>query len=70
LTTLDRQFRVSHRQTSPSRMLVTDTTLATQPDAARVVPIFGLVFAGVLLLLVLACANVGNLQLARDVAPA
>jgi predicted permease len=65
LTTLDHQFRVGQRQTDPSRVLVTDTTLATQPAAARVAPIFALLFGGVLLLLFLACANVGNLQLAR-----
>ena len=67
LTALDRQFRVGQHQTDPSRVLVADTTLVTQPDAARVVPIFALLAGGVLLLLLLACANVGNLQLARAI---
>ena len=65
LTTLDQQFRVGQHQTDPSRVLVADTTLSTQPDAGRVMPIFARLFGGVLLLLLLACANVGNLQLAR-----
>jgi predicted permease len=44
---------------------VTDTRLISQQESATLLPIFALVFAGMTLLLLLACANVGNLQLAR-----
>ncbi len=46
-------------------IMVTDTRLLSQPDGRRVAPLFTLIFAGTLLLLVLASANIGTLQLAR-----
>ena len=44
---------------------VTDTRLISQQESERLLPMFELMFAGMALLLLLACANVGNLQLAR-----
>lgn len=46
-------------------MIVAGTWLADQPGGTRVLQVFAMVMAALLLLLVVACANVGNLHVAR-----
>lgn len=65
LTGLSQQFRGAN-QARFVGVRVTGTALLDTPRANTATPIFGLLFAGVLLLLALACANVGNLVLARS----
>jgi predicted permease len=68
LEALDRQFRTAELPGDAGRgMAVIDTRALHYPrgGAPQTVRLFGLVGAGVLLLLLLACANLGNLHLAR-----
>jgi predicted permease len=66
LSTLDRRFRPD--EPGSRGMRVTGTETAYVPQAAKALPVFGLLFAAALLVLLLTCANVGNLQLARAAA--
>jgi predicted permease len=66
LSTLDRRFRTSESDSRGMRVAGTET--AYEPDAAKALPVFGLLGAAALLVLLLTCANVGNLQLARAAA--
>jgi predicted permease len=67
LRALDQQFSVTFGVKPAVDVRVTSTRLIDQPGA-RLVPLFALTFIGTLLLLLLACANVGNLLLARALA--
>ncbi len=68
LNTLDRQFRQSH-SLEGNGLVLTGTRSLQQPILTRqFVPIFASFGAALLVVLLLACANVGNLQLARTLA--
>jgi predicted permease len=67
ITGLSRQFR-TEASTKFLGVRVTGTALLDTPSAGMAIPIFTLMFTGMLLLLLLACANVGNLFLARGLA--
>jgi predicted permease len=65
LEILSRRFHLEH-SLKPGGILFTDTTLFSHPGRkGKVTAMFALMFAGAFLVLLLACANVGNLLLAR-----
>jgi predicted permease len=65
---LDRQYQEAQGTAVDGRIRLTSTRMADQPQAARFLPAFAMMFAGTTLLLLLTCANVGNLLLARSMA--
>ncbi len=67
LSALDKSFRET---TTPARedLIVTSTNAGSQPGGDRVGRIVALIGGGLVLLLTVACANLGNLQLARTMA--
>lgn len=64
---LSRQFRAANNNRFIG-VRVTGTALIDTPRANTATPIFGLLLAAVLMVLALACANVGNILLARSMA--
>jgi predicted permease len=66
LSVLDRQFTTQYAQ-KDRKIIVTGTTFLSNPGAKRalIIPAFGLLFVGVSVILLLACANIGSLLLAR-----
>ncbi|MGH9671817.1 MAG: ADOP family duplicated permease, partial [Bryobacteraceae bacterium] len=68
LDLVSRRFQMQHSR-KPNAILLADTALLSHPGAkGNITAIFALMFAGVLLVLLLACANVGNLLIARAAA--
>lgn len=68
LEVLSRRFRTQN-SLDPSAILLTGTALLAAPGSkGKITAAFTLMFTGVLLVLVLACANVGNLLIARAAA--
>jgi predicted permease len=69
LSLLDRQFTTQYKL-KDRKIIVTGTAFLSNPGAKRalIIPTFGLLFVGVSVILLLACANIGSLLLARAAA--
>lgn len=67
LALLDSQFRAAQKLEAREGVVITGTPLLEAPTMGRkkVLPVMFLMFGGVTLVLLLACANIGNLLLAR-----
>jgi predicted permease len=66
LEVLDRQFRTQFSLDGSRRFVLTSSTLLNNPGAkSEATPVFALMFVGFTLVVLLACANVGNLLIAR-----
>lgn len=65
LAVLSRQLRSPSDRENEGILLVGTSFMAAPSSKRKVAPVFALMFTGVTLVLLLACANVGNLLLAR-----
>jgi predicted permease len=68
LETLSRQFHSEFKLDPVEIVLANTTMMAAQPGGNSAMPVFALMFSGVTLIVLLACANVGNLLIARAAA--